>query len=131
MPSKHLNTITVAEYVAKAMELSGKSQKEIARDAGFRKPNVLSMIKTGETKIALERIPAFAKACGVDAAPLMRLAMREYHPAAWAALSETLGDPLTLEERKLVDAYREIAPRSEIEINMTRKVKIQNALREV
>ena len=41
------------------------------------------MMKLGQTKVPLDKIPLLAKACGVDQAFFMRLALQEYMPAGW------------------------------------------------
>ena len=62
----------VATYLSRRIdELRGvKTQREIAAEAGFAKPNIISMMKVGETKLALDRIPALAKALDADAGHL-------------------------------------------------------------
>ena len=100
--------LTASEYLAQAIALSGKSQKEIAKEAGYDRPNVLSMMKTGVTKIPVDRVPAIARACGVDPKVMLRLVMEEYHPEVWDVLANTIGDAITLsdEERSLVANHR-------------------------
>jgi hypothetical protein len=39
-----------------------KSQKEIAREAGFVNANMLSLLKSGASKVPFDRIPALARA---------------------------------------------------------------------
>lgn len=51
---------TVAEFFARAIDFSGKSQREIALEAGFEHPNVISMMGSGDMKIPLERVPVLA-----------------------------------------------------------------------
>ena len=50
----------LAKFVERRiLALSGtKAQKEIAREAGFTNANMLSMIKSGDTKLALDPVPA-------------------------------------------------------------------------
>lgn len=55
----HPDTPT-ARHLADAIELSHKTQNEIARDAGFPSANILSMMKSGETKVPVDRIPKLA-----------------------------------------------------------------------
>lgn len=98
--------ITVAEYIEKAIDLSGKTQREIALEAGFERPNVLSMMKKGITKVPIDRIPALAQACGVDAATFLRIAMNEYNPETWRVISKHLGQVTTDDECHVLDAYR-------------------------
>jgi hypothetical protein len=48
----HMKTKSeVANYVARSIHLSGKSNIQIAAEAGFPNPNVLSMITKGDTKV--------------------------------------------------------------------------------
>ncbi len=95
-----------AEFLARAIEFSGKSQREIAREAGFPKPNVVSMMKLGHMPVPLDRAPALAAACHVDPVYFMRLILEEQHPAAWAAMVNTIGIPLTANEHEMVLLYR-------------------------
>jgi len=70
----------VADYIAAAIEKSSKTQLEISAEAGFPRSSVLSMIKQGQTKMPMARIPQMAKALDVDAVEFFRLAMSEYMP---------------------------------------------------
>lgn len=121
-------TTTAAEYLAKAIELSNKSQREIAQAAGYAKPNVLSMMKLGQTKIPIDKVPALARACGVDPSAFMRIVLREYLPETWAVINETVGEPLTRNERRLVETYREVAPDGDLDIDPTVAFKVKEAL---
>lgn len=94
-----------AEHLRTAIAATSKTQREIARDAGLPHPNVLSMMKTGETKIPINRIPALAAALGVDAAEFVEIAMREYNPEIWATLVATAMPPLGSVDRKLLAVY--------------------------
>ena len=71
---------TVADFIADRLAESDKTQREIAQECGFEKPNIITMFKQGATKIPLNRIGALAKAIDVDPAHLLRLAMKEYMP---------------------------------------------------
>lgn len=88
---KHTNPQSLSRLALHVGEriraLSGaKSQKKIAREAGFANSNVLSMLKSGDTKLALDRAPALAKSLETDAR-LLFLAERRVlcAPAARAA----------------------------------------------
>ena len=98
--------ITAAEFLAQAMDLSGKTQRDIATEAGWERPNVISMMKQGVTKIPVERVPALAKACGVDPALMIQIVMQEYQPELWRTLVSTLGEPLTEDEKQNLEEYR-------------------------
>lgn len=110
-------TSKTAAFLARAIEFSGKTQAEIAREAGFPKPNILSMLKQGQSRVPIERIPALADACMVDSAYFLRTALEEYCPAAYAVIVNTIGEPLTANEWDMVHCYRLIAPENQLEMN--------------
>lgn len=85
-----MNTSPTADLLARAIQSCGKSQREIAEEVGFLRPNVISMLKTGEMRLPIERVPAFAKATGTDPALLLDTAMNEYMPGTWKAILSVL-----------------------------------------
>ncbi len=105
--------MTVAEYLSHAIHLSGKTQKQIADEAGFNKPNILSMMKQGLTKVPIYTVPALAKACGVDQVHFISLAMAEYNPEIWAVLQQVKGEYLSEDELRLLEEYRANRAQSE------------------
>lgn len=107
----------VAAHLARIIEASGETRREIARRAGLARPNVLSMMCSGETKVPIARIPALAAACGADPVFFVRLAMRTYHPETWAVLRDVVGEVLSEQEEELVDAYRRGAGDDDIELS--------------
>ncbi|MBI5313200.1 MAG: helix-turn-helix transcriptional regulator [Methylocystis sp.] len=87
--------------------LSGvKSQREIAAEAGYDRPNIISMFKRGETKVPLDRIPALAKALHVDPAHLFRLALEQQMPEIAKIMHQVIGKTVTDHEFELVQAFR-------------------------
>lgn len=101
--------ITVADYIAGAIDISGKTQKQIAQEAGYSKPNVLSMMRSGVTKVPIDRIPVIARACGVDEQHLLRLALNEYMPETWEIIKTSLNtELLSKDELRLVKEFRKI-----------------------
>ena len=98
---------SVAEYLAWQMNACGKSQVEIAKEAGFPKPNVLSMMKKGDTKVPLEKIGKLAKAIEIDPVFLFRMVMSEYYPSTWEEIQKMIGQPvLTDNEVELIETIR-------------------------
>jgi len=92
-PGRPYAKSAVAAYLSRRIdELRGvKTQREIAAEAGFTKPNVVSMLKTGETKLPIDRIPALARALDADPAHLFRLALQDYWPELRSRVSEIFG----------------------------------------
>ena len=48
--------ISVADFIAQKLVESDKTQIEISQLCGFENANVVSMIKTGKTKLPINRI---------------------------------------------------------------------------
>jgi DNA-binding transcriptional regulator YdaS (Cro superfamily) len=80
----------VAAYLATHIHRSGRTHKEIADEVGFENPNVVSMLKTGRTKIPLLRVPALAKAIDVEPKELLALCLRVYMPELHQVIAETM-----------------------------------------
>lgn len=68
-----------------------RTQREIAAQAGFRRPNVVSMFRTGDTKVPLDRIAALARALDADPAHLFRLGMIDLWPELAGVIDEIFG----------------------------------------
>jgi len=97
----------VADYLARCIEVSGKTQIQIADKAGFPAPNALSMMVTGRMKIPLHRIPALAKAMGTDPRKLLSHCLEAYQPDLYSLIAKLHPSMLvTSEELKLVRSMR-------------------------
>ena len=98
----------VANVLATLIDGSGKSRKEIAYAAGLGKPNMISMLKTGDTKLPLARLGSFAKAVGADPVVLLKLCLQEYYPDVWEAIKLHLTEAITPDELRMVRALRKM-----------------------
>ena len=49
-----------------------KSQRDIAVEAGFTNVNMMSLLKSGRTKMPLDRVPALATALRSNSTPIRR-----------------------------------------------------------
>lgn len=100
--------MAVAEYINTQLQLCGKPQKKIAEEAGFGKPNIITMIKQGKTNLPIDRIGRFAKALEIDAIHLLKMCLQEYHPENWEEIESIFGQPvLTENELGLLEVIRE------------------------
>lgn len=99
----------VAKYIEQQIALSDKSQKQIAEECGYQNPNVMSMLKTGSTKVPINKVGLLAKALGVDPRHLLRMTMVEYMPETWEVIEEILGSDFTVsdDEMKIIYVIRE------------------------
>lgn len=99
---------TVADYLNWQINLCGKKQLEIAEEVGFPKPNIITMIKQGKTKLPLDKVGKFAKAIEVDPIHLFKLCMQEYMPDTWKEIERMIDQPvLTTNELEFVEIIRE------------------------
>lgn len=98
----------IAVYLSKQIEaLSGvKSQREIAYEVGYEKPNIISMLKRGETKVPLDKVPALAKALHVDPTHLFRLALEQHSPQVAKIFQQIIGNTVTDNEFEIVEKIR-------------------------
>ena len=72
-------------------ELKGKkSQRDIARIAGFNNPNMITILKQGDAKLALERVPALAEALEVDPGLLLRYALEQHFSTETLTVMQTV-----------------------------------------
>jgi hypothetical protein len=65
-----------------------KSQCDIAIEAGFPNVNVLSMCRSGVTKVPFDRIPALAQALEVSPRVLLGLVLEQNWGSTWAKAIE-------------------------------------------
>jgi transcriptional regulator with XRE-family HTH domain len=97
----------VAEYIAWQINLCGKKQTEIAEEIGFDKPNVITMIKQGKTKVPISKIGRFAKALEVDPIFFMKLVFSEYMPDVMEAINSIITQPIiTQNEWEIIEVVR-------------------------
>ena len=106
-----------AEYLANAIRSSHKTQKAIAKEVGLPRPNALNMMKLGECKVPIDRIPALALACGAPAAPFLKVALEEYHPELLGVLEAFADAFLTADEADWLDVHRARFRRSEVDMD--------------
>jgi hypothetical protein len=76
----------VAAFLARHVDASVKSQNAIAREAGFTRSNIISMLKMGVTKVPIERVPGLAAALEICEHDLLRRVLAEYQPGFLAML---------------------------------------------
>lgn len=109
--AKHPYAATrLAQFLTKRIdELRGsKSQVEIADQAGFTTPNMISMLKNGDTKLPIDRVPSMAKALDADPAYLLRLTLEQaMGETAARAVGEIFGSPVTANERVWLEEIRD------------------------
>ena len=99
----------LARFIAKrVIELKPKPQMDIAKEAGFVNPNVISMLKSGATKLPLDRVLALAKALECDPRHLFLLAIRQQgYETEEAAIAQIFGTIVTTNEAIWIEEIRD------------------------
>ena len=109
MPRKPYEDTRLAKFISqRIMELRPqKSQNEIAIEAGFVSRNMLSMLKSGASKLPLDRVPSLAKALDCDPAYLLRLTLEQIEgDTAPEALMDIMGTAVTENEKAWLHEIR-------------------------
>lgn len=100
-----MTDLTVADFIASRIEELNLKLVDVAQICGFPKPNMITMIKQGKSKLPMDKIGMMAHALQTDPFDLYRRCMREYLPSTWESISPILeqrlhpfgatgGDPL-------------------------------------
>ena len=117
-----------AMMLADAIEKSKLTQREIADRVGFKHANIISMLKTGETRVPLDRIPSLAQTLGMDERLFLMIAIEEYHPGVHEVLVDVLGLPLSDAELGILTMFRMASMRDEIEVEGPFKQALEGIL---
>ncbi|MEQ8895943.1 MAG: helix-turn-helix domain-containing protein [Roseovarius sp.] len=116
MPKKPYADTRLAKYIdRRVMELRpNKSQNEIAVETGFVSVNMITMLKNGSSKLALDRVPSLARALECDPAYLLRLTLEQVAgDTAAKSIVEILGTPVTDNELGWLNEIREASGHSD------------------
>jgi hypothetical protein len=85
-----------------------KSQRDIAIEAGFVNSNMMSLLKSGRTKMPLDRVPALAKALDCDARRLFLLALQQGgNETTLSAVEKIFGTVVTRNEVEWIEEIRD------------------------
>lgn len=114
----------VGPYVSERIDaLRGrKTQKEIAEQAGYDHPNNISMIKSGTSKLPLDRVPALAKALECDVGELFAVALEQYFDdETIIAFRRVMTADLTRNELEWIEFLRAASNRTDPKLTAFRK----------
>ncbi len=119
----------LAKFVARRVKELGpkKSQRQIAKEAGYPNSNMVAMVKAGARKLALDRVPSLANALECDSTYLMHLALEQAvgKLAAQAAI-EALKAPVTKNEVGWLKVIREASDSSDPQITSKSRATIMS-----
>jgi transcriptional regulator with XRE-family HTH domain len=91
-----------------------KNQRDIAIAAGFTNPNMLSMLKNGDTKLAIDRTASLAAALEADPKYLLRLALAQQgNETMFRVYDEIIGTVVSQNEVGWLEVLREASGNSD------------------
>ena len=88
---QHLELTPLAAFLHKAIDRSGKTQKQLAKEMGFQSQNMISMLKHDAAPFPIERVIEAAIALNVDAGHLLRLVLEQWWPRRLPVIEEIFG----------------------------------------
>ena len=99
----------VADLVSRHIDMMAprRNQREIAERIGFKRPNMLSMIRTGRAAVPFEKIPIIARELEIDPALLVRMHLKEVWPGFDNVVHEVFGGVLSSTERAWLKFFDE------------------------
>jgi len=103
-----------------------KSQIQIASEAGFVNPNMLAMIKSGATKLPLDRVSGLAKALDSDPKLLFKLALEQAGDETTArAVAEIFGTVVTRNEVAWLEEIRDASGHSDPSLTARSRIALR------
>lgn len=84
------------------------TQRELSLAMGFKTPNMLSMLRTGDAKVPFTKIPTIAAVLDIDPALLLRFHLREQWPEFEEVVFEIFGGVLTRAERDWIEFFGDL-----------------------
>jgi hypothetical protein len=113
------------EYLQFAFDRSPKTEAEIARELGYSKPEIIKLMRSGTTKVPIDRIPALARSLNVEPAHMMTLALEDYAPQMLRALEETFEFLATPNEREIIKVVRHLSNNSDPRLTAALRQEIE------
>lgn len=108
-------------------ELKGvRNQREIAEIAGYTNPNMITMIKQGLTKVALDRVYALSKALDADQKTVMRMALEQFYgPTIIRDLEQSMGMIATVNEIAIMDVIRQASKNADPKLTPELRARLE------
>lgn len=130
---KPFENTRIAEFLRKRVEelSSRKSQREIALEAGYDKPNIISMFKRGETKVPFDKVPALAKALEVDTIFLLQLQMQQPGGFDTQTVNEILKRLVTENQSFLIQAFAEVEGGNDYKLTKDERAELVEAYKAI
>jgi hypothetical protein len=97
------------DFLQTSLNLSNRSLNDLAAEVGYESGNALTLIKSGRSKIALNRVRPLGRALGIDDSLLYQLALRDQFPDIWENLQQMGTKNLVSDtERELLEQIKKV-----------------------
>jgi transcriptional regulator with XRE-family HTH domain len=107
-------TYHIAEFINRNWDLMvGRTNEDVAQELGYKAANMISMWRTGKTRIPLEKLPDIARLMKLDIATLLPLWFEQYwgeRKDAKPLLKEVFNRVASQREVPLLEALRAASP---------------------
>lgn len=108
-PSTSATPTSLIGQIQAQQALLALTDHDLCAALGFEREIVLTMIKAGNMKLPLNKVPALAVALELDAAELLKVALRETSPDLLQVIEEVFNTAsLTATEMNLIRHLREL-----------------------
>jgi transcriptional regulator with XRE-family HTH domain len=125
MTAKTGNQTRFSTFIEKKLMESTKTQKEIAQAVGYKNQNMITMLKLGDVKLALDRVPAMAKALDMDPLDLFKIALTQFYDnESVSLLVGIIERGISPAERKILETVREASGSDTPELTPERAKKL-------
>lgn len=123
-------TFALAEWFNKNVDfLTELTNEELAEKLGYSRPNIISMWRTGRTRIPLDRLTPLSKILKVDISFLLPLWVEQYGGGeVYAAVMKALNNTVSADEAKLVKAAREVTKGREFTVKKDAAKKLADII---
>jgi transcriptional regulator with XRE-family HTH domain len=123
----HANSQLATFLRARLAELaaSGMTQTEIAARAGYPNQNMITMLKQGTTKLALDRVAGLARGLDVDPRHLFVMALEQQgHETTAQEIREIFGVVVTRNEAEWIETLRKASAHTDPPITRRGRVAL-------
>ena len=102
-------SFALAEWLNQNLNsLTSLTNEEIATKLGYTSPNIISMWRTGRTRVPLDRLPGLCEILNVDISYLLPLWIEQYgKDKAYSLVLHAIKNSVSDSELQLVEAVRE------------------------
>lgn len=119
----------ISEWLSNNMDRRLKiSQTELAQRLGFKRPTMISMMKTGKARVPLDKVEKLAEAMDVDPSFLIILAVEQYFEGREDALRRIFGRVVPESHHRLLEQLGDILLALPATLSANQKAVIAAAL---